>query len=136
MHEPWIVPSPVHAQRDARHAAEEFIARREPAVRAAVLAAHAGRLVTVERAREHSHAALDCRERAIAAALPSAARELVQAGLFDRRAMRARAALRSTEKGLLDEANARVDARSAARELTLSLRLFALLIVPGARAGR
>ena len=134
VHEPWPLASPVSEQRVGRRVAREFMIKREPALRDAIAASYAARLADMERTRERNRAALDRRARVISAALPGAASDLVQAGLFDQRAIRARAAMRSSGAALLDQAEAAVEARSAARCLSLSLRLFGLLILPGAGA--
>ncbi len=98
------------ARRHVEHAAAGGLAR----------AADAHRLVT---------AALRAREQAIAAVGASAARALVQAGLFDRRALLAAQAERRTSAALAAEAQDRIAALRAADALTVSLDLTAKLVI-------
>jgi len=60
-------------------------------------------------------------------AAPSAARELVQGGLFDRRAERAQAARRHAASMLID----RLDAPAPAGRLTTAVQLSAVLVAIG-----
>jgi hypothetical protein len=73
--------------------------------------------------------ALRRRERAIATVLPTAARHVVQAGLFDRRALRAADARARTAAALLADARERIDALTAAEELTASVDITARMLI-------
>ena len=85
---------------------------------------------TIERIRDAHRAVaarLDRRERDIASVIPEAASQLVQAGLFDRRAVRTADARRRAMGGLLAEAEERIDALGASAQLTTSIELLAKL---------
>ena len=73
------------------------------------------------------------RERAILQSLPSAARQLVQAGLFDQRAIRASGARQHVSDTRRADAEERLDALAAARRLERSVHLRAVLLVAGER---
>jgi hypothetical protein len=74
-------------------------------------------------------AALDRRECAIAAVVPAAARQLVQAGLFDRRAVRAADARRRAAGTRRADAQDRLHALRASDRLTVSFDVAAKLFV-------
>jgi hypothetical protein len=82
-------------------------------------------------AAHHQHAidALARRERAISAPARSAARELVQAGLFDRRSIRAARRRHEATAALLDRASTAIETLSTARELTVDARPRAILFL-------
>jgi hypothetical protein len=73
------------------------------------------------------------REHAMAGARPAAARELVQAGLFDGRALRALEARRLVSATLLDASEDRLRSLAESRSLATTTELTAVLIVSGAR---
>jgi hypothetical protein len=75
--------------------------------------------------RAHADA-MALRERAIVADLPSAARTLVQAGLFDRRAMDRARRRQAVANLLLTDAASRVAALQADTPLRTSIRIVAL----------
>ena len=106
--------------------------RSDEDVRLALAAMTRSRFDEVIEMHKAMAAALRRRERDIAAAAPSAASQLVQAGLFDRRAVRAADARRRAAGALLDDAGERIRALDAAERLTPSIELVAkLLIAPG-----
>ena len=76
---------------------------------------------------------LDRRERDIASVFPGAARQLVQPGLFDRRALRAAEAARRAIGALVTEAEDRIDALGASAKLTTSIELLAKLSMASRR---
>jgi hypothetical protein len=73
--------------------------------------------------------ALERRERTIASALPSTARVLVQAGLFDRRAMSALEAKQHLSGVLLEASDDRLRALGRSKALVVTAELTAVLIV-------
>ena len=73
---------------------------------------------------------LQHRERAMAAGLPSAARTLVQAGLFENRALKARMSERRVAALMLEDADERADRQTASLDVESIIRLVA------ARLGR
>jgi hypothetical protein len=75
--------------------------------------------------------ALSDRERIVSSTSTSAARQLVQAGLFDRRALQANDAQRERESSILDERDRRLAALGAQTRLIPSLNLQAILFVAG-----
>ncbi len=74
-------------------------------------------------------AALSDREHVIGSAAVSAARQLVQAGLFDRRTIRASRDRARSEADLLEETNERLKRLAACSRLTPSLELHSILLV-------
>lgn len=71
---------------------------------------------------------LEQRERSLVAAMPSAARQLVQAGLFDQRALRANAARGRAAAVQMDDAERQLEALAAAKRLAFKLDLRAVLV--------
>jgi superfamily II DNA or RNA helicase len=78
-------------------------------------------------------ARLGRRERDIASVIPEAARQLLQPGLFDRRAVRAADATRRAIGALVAEAEERIDALGASAQLTMSIELLAKLSMASRR---
>jgi superfamily II DNA or RNA helicase len=101
----------------------------EEDVRAAAIESLRKGLDAVVSAHQAVSDALRRRERAMAAAVPQAARHLVQAGLFDRRAVRMVEARRRAVGALLDDAGERIDALNASEQLTRGLELTAKLLI-------
>ena len=130
--EPAAATGPMRTAAHARSLASAFLAAREPAVQAVVLAALAADLAAA--AATHRHALLRMRDRelAMAEALPSAARELVQAGLFDSRAVRGLEARRRSYDALLEASRARLGTLASDTELVKSVELTGILIAAGA----
>jgi superfamily II DNA or RNA helicase len=87
------------------------------------------RLERIAQAHHAATASLERRERAIAAVVPAGARQIVQAGLFDRRALRAAGVRARTAGALLAESGHRIEALGAARHLSPSFELVAKLVV-------
>jgi hypothetical protein len=75
--------------------------------------------------------AIEWRERTIASALPSTAKVLVQAGLFDTRAVKALRAKQQVSGTLLEASNERLRALDRTRSLTAVAELTAVSIVWG-----
>jgi hypothetical protein len=88
-----------------------------------------GMLGEIAAAHRTVTAALDRRECAIAAVVPAAARQLVQAGLFDRRAVRAADARRRAAGTRRADAQDRLHALRASDRLTVSFDVAAKLFV-------
>jgi superfamily II DNA or RNA helicase len=132
-HEAWATSIFQRQAASVRRLAEDFLRQREAAVRAAVLAAYAGELDAAATIREAALDAMAQREHAMAGARPAAARELVQAGLFDGRALRALEARRLVSATLLDASEDRLRSLAESRSLATTTELTAVLIVSGAR---
>jgi superfamily II DNA or RNA helicase len=88
-----------------------------------------GRLERIASAHQAATASLDRRERAIADLIPAAARQIVQAGLFDRRALKASAIRGRATSALLAESGNRIEALGTARHLTKSFEVAAKLVI-------
>jgi superfamily II DNA or RNA helicase len=131
-HEAWATSTFQRQAASVRQLAEGFLRQREGAVRAAVLAAYAGELDAAATSRVAALDAMAQREHAMASARPSAARELVQAGLFDGRALRLLEARRLASATLLDASEDRLRSLAEARSLATTTELTAVLIVSGA----
>ena len=98
---------PVRSRRSAamfRAGAEQLLACQRPQLSAVVERMLAARLLAARRMHDPMAAARRERERDMQRRLRSTARELVQAGLFDRRALRAARARTRTDEMLEDEA--------------------------------
>jgi superfamily II DNA or RNA helicase len=129
--EGWpLGPSPRTAT-DVRRLTTDFLKNREPALRAVVLAAHAAELAAAATTHARALEAMEQREHTIAAALPSAARELVQVGLFDRRALKTLWAQRRVSGALLEASEERLRSLARTRELVTAAELTAILIACG-----
>ncbi len=129
--EPFEGTGCVRTGADARRFSKAFLSEREPAVRAVVLAGHAHELAAAAATYTEALRRMNDREHAMAAALPSVARDLVQAGLFDRRAMRDLETRRRSFEGLLEASRARLADLAADAELVSAAELNAILIAPG-----
>ncbi|MBA3231206.1 MAG: DEAD/DEAH box helicase [Acidobacteria bacterium] len=108
--------------------AAAWLGEEEPRLREQFLAGISDRLTDIAAGHQEAVAALQRRERAIAAQFSSVARDLVQAGLFDRRAIRASEARRRVSRELLEASEVRQTGLSNASELTPRLRLLALIL--------
>jgi ERCC4-related helicase len=102
---------------------------RAASVEQAILERTHGRIKEVMDRCATASVALAERERAIATPRLSAARQLVQGGLFDQRARRAGAARARTAATLLEETEQHVDALMSQSHLTPALRLTAILVL-------
>jgi superfamily II DNA or RNA helicase len=113
---------------EVRRLVQGFVESRGKAVHQAVRDQFAGPadLVAAEAGRAVS--SLEHRERSLVAAMPSAARQLVQAGLFDQRALRADAVRRRAAAAQMDDVGGRLSGLAAARRLALKLDLRAVLV--------
>jgi superfamily II DNA or RNA helicase len=112
---------------DVRAAFSRWSNTHEPAVRSAIEEATRPRLNDIRRMHALGVEALDRREAAMAATVSSGAQQIVQASLFDQRAIRRAAAKRRAAASLLDEAERRAGARSESRRLVLAVDLAAVL---------
>jgi superfamily II DNA or RNA helicase len=101
--------------------------RTEDEIRAVLVDTLSERLDAVATTHGTVSEALWRRERDMAAAVPQAARQLVQAGLFDRRAVTTAETRRAVARALLDDAGARIDALNASQQLTRRMVLTAAL---------
>lgn len=110
-----------------RRALDHWIGTRERHVRRAVVSASRARLADVSARHETWVTSLERRERAMVQSRPSAARQLVQAGLFDRRAIRTHQAQRRSAGALLEESEARIASLNAAMNVSTSVELTAVL---------
>jgi hypothetical protein len=88
-------------------------------------------LAAVAARNEAAAAAIAERERAILRALPSAASRLVQAGLFDQRAIRASSARQQLSAARVTDAEWRLDAIRSASRVGQSITLCAAIVVAG-----
>jgi hypothetical protein len=92
--------------------------------------AHVARVADrVRRAQSAQQGMLRQREEALARQQPSMARQLVQAGLFDRRRLREALRHERARSDLLDEAAIRLSALTRAIEITTKAELAAAIFV-------
>jgi superfamily II DNA or RNA helicase len=122
---------PVRMPRTAmevRRLVRRFVESRGTAVREAVTDRFAGLADLVAADVGRAVSSLERREQGLAAATPSAARQLVQAGLFDQRAVRADAARRRAAVVQMDDVERQLGALKAARRLAFRLDLRAVLV--------
>lgn len=123
----FAVPPAASTCGAAREALDRWRRTREPLVRQVAADVSASRIDEVTALHEAAIASLERREAAMARARPSAARELVQPGLFDRRAVRAQQAGRQSAGALLEESDAQLASLERSRALTTSVELVALM---------
>ncbi len=112
---------------DVRCTVRNFLAESEPSVRAAVLAAQAGVLETATTAHRNALQPLASRDSTIRIQLASAARELVQVGLFDGRALKALETRRRFAAALLENSEERLSAIGHDMALEANIELTAVL---------
>ena len=122
---------PAHrSSSGVRSMVRAFIRDREPAVASAALAMHAELLGAATSQHAAAAARLTRRDSNINAAVPSAARELVQVGLFDSRALQAPGARRHARGTLLTSPQEPTAATARNSTLATRVELVAVLIVP------
>jgi hypothetical protein len=92
-----------------------------------------GRVATLVQLCHKMSSAVADREKVVALPTQFAARQLVQAGLFDRRAIRADQERERAAAAILEETDRRIQALDARLPLTPSLTLAALLLVEDRR---
>jgi hypothetical protein len=126
-------PAP-RSSSTVRSMVRTFIRDHEPAIASAALAAHAESLGSATASHAAAVGRLVRRDSSISAAVPSTARELVQAGLFDGRALQAVGARRRATGILLDSSRELAAATMRNSILASRIELVAVLIVcPGPR---
>jgi superfamily II DNA or RNA helicase len=126
-------PAP-RSSSTVRRTVRTFIREHEPAIASAALAMHAGSLSSAAALHAAAVARLSRRDSSISAAVPSTARELVQVGLFDGRALQALGARRNATGTLLDSSRELTAATTRNSVLASRIELVAVLIVcPGRR---
>src|SRR5207237_9677037 len=96
---------------------EQFRMVDEPRARDVLLHQFIPRLTAVAARHEHAATSSPERERAILRSLPSAARALGQAGVFDQRTIRTSAAKEEVSAARREDAERRVDVLAAASRL-------------------
>ena len=133
VHEPCEALPAARTPAAARRLVREFVDAREPAVRAALVVSRASHLADIAAAHGATIEALQRRERALMLPAPSAARELVQSGLFDGRALRAKAVRTRAASALLEASEERLESLASAHALTTTVELSAILIAFDAR---
>jgi hypothetical protein len=131
VHEPRGAGTCVRTPAETRHAVRTFLDLREPAVRAALLVSKAPSLADVAAAHRSALETRQARERALRGPASSAARDLVQAGLFDGRALREHAARQRAAATLIEASGERLDSLASAQTLTTAIDLSAILLAPG-----
>ncbi len=136
VHEPCDGPIDARTPAASRRVIREFVEAREPAVRAALLVSKESHLATVAASHGSRVEALQHRERALMLPTPADALELVQGGLFDRRALRAQADRTRAASALLEASEQRLESLASARTLTTVVELSAILIAFDPRSGR
>jgi superfamily II DNA or RNA helicase len=132
VHEPGGARTRVRTPAAARHAVRTFLDLREPAVRAALLVSKAPSLAGITAAHRSALDTRQARERALRDPVSPAARDLVQGGLFDRRALREHAARQRAAATLIEASGERLDSLASAQTLTTAIDLSAILLADGA----
>jgi superfamily II DNA or RNA helicase len=128
---PWPIRTWPRASAEVRRLTTDFLRQHGPALRNAALMAHAGTRATVTTTHAGALNAMERRERTIASAVPSTARVLVQAGLFDRRALKALRAKQRVSGALLEASDERLRSLDRTRALAVAAELTAVLIACG-----
>jgi hypothetical protein len=127
MHDSSAKPPTSRSASAARRAFARWIESRGPEVRRAAISTTEFTVADAIARYRAATAALERREHAMTRARPSTSRQLVQAGLFDSRAIRAHQARRQSTGALLEESEARIASLEAALNVTVSVKLAALL---------
>jgi hypothetical protein len=120
-----------HAAAPLRRLIRNYLEAREPAVRAVFLASREQALAAEAATHAQALEALEQRERTIAAHLSSPTRELVQAGLFDRREIKEHETRRRAFETLQDACAERLRSLDESRVLSPIAELVAILVVCG-----
>jgi hypothetical protein len=126
-HERGSASAPPRTPAELRLVVQSFITR-AASVEQVTLAGVDGHIQEVAHRCARASAALAEREQAIATPRLSAAKLLVQAGLFDQRSVRAGAVRARAAATLLEETEQHVDALLSHSRLTPALRLTAILV--------
>jgi hypothetical protein len=108
-----------------------FFASAEPRLREGVQTRFGPPMTATSSRWRNAAAAIAAREHAIVESLPSTATQLVQAGLFDQRAVRASSARSQVSAARRAEAARRVEALISSSDLQPSIEVRAVLVVPG-----
>jgi superfamily II DNA or RNA helicase len=127
----WPARPSFRVSSEVRAIAARVLKEHGPELRDVALAAHAGSLAAAAATHARALDAMEQRERAIASALPSTARDLVQAGLFDRRALAALRAKQRVSGAFLEASEERLRSLTRTRELVTNADLTAVLIAGG-----
>ena len=127
VHEPDDALSVARTPAAARRAIREFVETREAAVRAALLVSMTSHIADVASAHAAVVEGSLRREHALIMQVPSA-RELVQSGLFDRRALRAHAGRQRAAAALVEASEERLESLASERTLRTAIDLSAILI--------
>lgn len=117
---------------DVRRIVDQFIRFDDGGTRAALLDRSADRLELVSDRWVRASAAMGQREKTVVRSAPSAATQLVQAGLFDQRTVRAAAAQSRASALLLEESGHRMQSLASCARLAHSAQLRAVLVVTSA----
>jgi superfamily II DNA or RNA helicase len=135
---------PVHVAEDVaphpstpgamRQVVRGFLESRERVVRELVAGHMGSRVADLERRHIRALTSLASRERSMTAALPSPSQQLVQAGLFDGRAIRAKAVRTASVAALLEAAGQRLASLSTSARLEARFDLRAILVTSKRRA--
>jgi hypothetical protein len=116
-----------------RQFVSEFLRSWEPFVRQALSDRLGGHVARIETKRADAIALMAQRERTIEAIVHSAARQIVQAGLFDQRAVRAEAARARSAAGLLSALDESSVSRTTDGKLIAAFDVSAVLVARGRR---
>jgi superfamily II DNA or RNA helicase len=122
-------PPKTHA--DVRAIVSLFRAETEAMARGLLAERCTARLGRIASRWREAAATAAARERGILASLPSTATQLVQAGLFDQRAIRASTTRSHASALLVEEAARRIDASTTEAHLSMSVGLRAVLVIAG-----
>lgn len=132
VHEPWRIPDVPRTPSAVRDIVGAFRAARIASLETAILERASGRIAAITARLDAATAVTAARERSISASV-APARDLVQAGLFDQRALRSSAARLRATSSLLSDAEWRLDRLASATDLTPVVSLSEILIVTGHR---
>jgi superfamily II DNA or RNA helicase len=128
-HVPCAVPESLRRAGDIKRWARRLLHFVQPAAAAHALELARQRIGTVRPEYQRALAARRQREDDLSATLASAAVQLVQAGLFDRRAVRAVETRRRSTTALREQAETAIENLENANRLTASAELRAILII-------
>jgi hypothetical protein len=127
LHEPRSIGHP-RTSEDVRHIIDSLSVDRRETLEGFIYL-FKERIENARRSCAHVATALSERENVVSAPALSSARQLVQRGLFDRRAENASLDRARTNAAVLEEAAHRVDSLASWSDVTPSLKLHAILLV-------
>jgi hypothetical protein len=129
----WVAPMSSDGLRNLVREVRALVEQPESALHESLAHRLAQTIERVGSLRQAARTTVELREGRLRVAPPSAARQMIQAGLFDRRAVLGAARRRAARDAALHDVDARLERRERAEHLVGRTELAAALIIRGAR---